>query len=576
MALFFTIPNAGYAQLSIATGPISTVQLNDLFPYYNATMGQVIVPNNNSYGTFTAIPGTFAAEKGIVVSTGQVLQIPGQVTGFAISYTYNTPGNLAGSHDGSTLKFLVQTSAGLSFTCIFASCEYPNIHPSWDDQFQLLITGPNPQGGTYQQKNIALAPGTNTPISTTSINSTTNSQYYVTNDASSPYQSLFKFKAYTVPITFNLPTIPGAVYLVEVMIADKGDGAVDSGVFLWSDLNFDCEFEYFPGIYGYPGEIYEGEYGILRVKRTPTNSINNLTQIELAYSGTANAIDDFSSLPQFATIQPGSMYVDIPIFAMPDNISEGDEILTISNPFFQSLNSVSITLRENFVFTNGLPDNILFCDSDTAFVYLNPNIADSLLDYQWSTGDTTKSIMISGNTPFSSWYYITITHQVTFVYIDSLLIQKSPKLFTEFISNPNDCGIDYIHTQVSGGLPPYFYSWSDGSTTQYLDDLHHSQAGIYTLSITDSYECVKILEYNLDINPFIDNQLITGFTCFDSTGIIQSIASGGTGPISYLWSNGSTNSVIPNATAGSYYLTLTDLIGCSRYDSLTELQSASF
>lgn len=576
MAFIFSIQTAGFAQLSITPGPISTAQLSDLFPYYDATMGQVIVPNTNSYGTFTAIPGTFAAEKGIVVSTGKVLQIPGTATSSNISYAYNFPGNIAGSHDGSTLKFLVQSPIELSFTCIFASCQYPNVYPSFDDQFQLLITGPNPQGGTYQQQNIALVPGTNTPISTMSINSTSNSQFYVTNNASSPYQTIFRFKAYTDPLTFSVPAIPGEVYLVELIIADKGDPTVDSGVFLWSDFSPDCEMEYFPGIYGYPGEIYEGEYGILRVKRTPTNSINNLTQIELVYDGTASVSDDFSSLPQFATIQPGSMYVDIPIFAMPDNISEGDELLTISNPYFQSLNSVSITIRENFVFNNGLPDNLLFCDADTAFIELNPNMVDSFLNYQWNTGDTTQSIMISGNIPLSSWYFVTITDHANFVYIDSILIHKSPKIYTSFISDPNDCGIDYIHTQVSGALPPYYFNWSDGSTAQHLDDLHPSQAGIYTLSITDSYECVKIIEYNLEINPFIDNQLFTGFTCIDSTGIIQSLASGGTGPISYLWSNGSTNSAILNATAGSYYLTLTDLNGCTRYDSLLNFNPLPF
>ena len=43
-----------------------------------------------------------------------------------------------------------------------------------------------------------------------------------------------------------------------------------------------------------------------------------------------------------------------------------------------------------------------------------------------------------------------------------------------------------INITVNGGMAPYTYSWSNGSTTQYLDSLI---AGIYTVTVTDSILC---------------------------------------------------------------------------------------
>ena len=64
------------------------------------------------------------------------------------------------------------------------------------------------------------------------------------------------------------------------------------------------------------------------------------------------------------------------------------------------------------------------------------------------------------------------------------LIVITSTTINETISN--DGSIDLT---VSGGVAPYTFSWSDGSSTE---DLLNLASGNYTVTITDSYGCIHI------------------------------------------------------------------------------------
>ncbi|MEM6396006.1 MAG: gliding motility-associated C-terminal domain-containing protein [Bacteroidota bacterium] len=124
-------------------------------------------------------------------------------------------------------------------------------------------------------------------------------------------------------------------------------------------------------------------------------------------------------------------------------------------------------------------------------------------------------------------------------------------------SNSDPTNLDLT---VTTGTAPYTYNWSTGATTE---DLNNVTTGSYTVTITDATGCEAIVSTQLD--PVDDIQLqpaITDASC-QTPGSITVTATGGTPPISYLWSNGQTGAQLLDVPAGSYTLTATDANGCT-------------
>ena len=110
-----------------------------------------------------------------------------------------------------------------------------------------------------------------------------------------------------------------------------------------------------------------------------------------------------------------------------------------------------------------------------------------------------------------------------------------------------------------GGLPPYVFAWDDPSiqTTATANNL---TAGIYHCLITDFALNQVTITVAVGDNGGPNISFDTGGieTCGQADGYININASGGTGTLSYLWSNGTTNQNLTNASAGHYQLLVTD------------------
>ena len=151
----------------------------------------------------------------------------------------------------------IPTSDTLRFRYVFASEEYPEfVCTSTNDVFGFFIEGPNPEGGNYNFKNIALIPdpadpsmGTflNYPVSVNFVNggmpgnavpvapycelplgSLDFSQYY---NESIPEMSPV-YNAYLDIFIAEAAVIPCQMYTIKIAIADGRLGDFDSAVFL--------------------------------------------------------------------------------------------------------------------------------------------------------------------------------------------------------------------------------------------------------------------------------------------------------------------------------------------------------
>ncbi|MDO7875548.1 SprB repeat-containing protein [Hymenobacter sp. ASUV-10] len=127
---------------------------------------------------------------------------------------------------------------------------------------------------------------------------------------------------------------------------------------------------------------------------------------------------------------------------------------------------------------------------------------------------------------------------------------------TQVVDNPcfgNRVG--QILVAVGGLAGPFTYAWDDGPTTK---DRSLVPAGAYRLSVRDVSGAVAHALVTVGQNPEI-------LVVVSKTGGDVSLqVSGGTGPYTYLWSDGVTTSDRAGLAEGPYTCTITDAVGCSK------------
>jgi len=189
----------------------------------------------NGYSTNLGIDG------GIILCTGyaSILQGPNFNTG--ATGVNGTPGDatltgMAGqpTFDAAVLEFdVIPGSDTLYLKYVFGSEEYPEyVLNSYNDVFGFFVTGPNPDGGEYANKNIAIVPGSDPEVyvSITTINNVIPSypEFYVDNTGG----LTIEYDGFTTVLTAWLKIVPYEQYHIKMAIADASDEILDSGVCL--------------------------------------------------------------------------------------------------------------------------------------------------------------------------------------------------------------------------------------------------------------------------------------------------------------------------------------------------------
>lgn len=183
--------------------------------------------------------------------------------------------------------------------------------------------------------------------------------------------------------------------------------------------------------------------------------------------------------------------------------------------------------------------------------------------YQWSSIDVDSA----ASNLCAGWQYVTITDAFGCSLIDSVNIVDTIPVIT-ITSNmvEPDCMVasGKIDVSAAGGFAPYTYEWSTGATTALIENVLPS---VYSLTVTDSKGCSldTLLVLNDNSNLAIDTIIRQSITFCDSCNeSYRVIASGGTTPYSYLWSNGDTGAVADSLCTNVYAVTVTDANECKR------------
>ena len=188
--------------------------------------------------------------------------------------------------------------------------------------------------------------------------------------------------------------------------------------------------------------------------------------------------------------------------------------------------------------------------------------------YQWSNGESSSSVadFTAGN------YFLTVidasgctADTVVSISQPSQIVLQTSKI--DITCSGRHDGVASVH--ASGGLPPYVYEWGPvGGHDSVAINLSDGQ---YMVRVKDGNGCIeKALTEILSSSSISVSTAITEVKCFgENNGSAIANVLGGTTPYSYLWSNGSTDSVATNLSSGTYNVSVIDNRGCTKIQTVT-------
>ncbi len=200
--------------------------------------------------------------------------------------------------------------------------------------------------------------------------------------------------------------------------------------------------------------------------------------------------------------------------------------------------------------------------------------------YQWSNGQASSATtgLAAGK------HVVRLTDGNGCEQSDSILISQPPDIKATILNavNPTCFGKfdGSISADVSGGVQPYFYQWTNGQTDK---DIRLLSGGPYSLSIKDANGCIRNLNASL-LEPQkleIALSLLSDVACLGGKdGSVLANVSGGTLPYKYAWKNAdlelsNTSNLLTGLPAGIYALAVNDKNNCTA-DNYIEITAPQF
>jgi hypothetical protein len=195
-------------------------------------------------GSFSGgISEGLSIESGVLLASGDIANGNGPNEEDGVTTSFGTEGDddldsLLPSdqttNDAAILEFdFIPDNEQFSFDYVFASDEYNEFaNSAFNDVFGFFLNRVDP---LEDKKNIALIPGTSTPVAINNINASDNNAFFRNNDPSdlgepTPFNS--EYDGFTTTFAASELLIPGETYHLKLAVADTSDSILDSAVFL--------------------------------------------------------------------------------------------------------------------------------------------------------------------------------------------------------------------------------------------------------------------------------------------------------------------------------------------------------
>lgn len=418
--------------------------------------------------------------------------------------TFNT-------NDAAILEFdFVPTGDSLIFNYIFGSEEYNEyVCGTVNDAFGFFLSGPGITGPySLNATNLAVIPNPiledeTIPVTINTVNNGTagfsgnatncnqvsaqwnlNTAYYIDNDNNNDPTSV-QLDGFTVVLTAAAQVQCGQTYHIKIAIADAGDTAWDSAVFLegGSFASNGANIEASASIGGAP--VFLGDTvvveGCNEAAFTVIRPVANVTDtLELTIYGSAESGVDFAPIDTAIIMEAGVSEQLVYLDVVDDNLLEGPETVTLEYLYVNlcgdsTLASATLVIQDPDPILVQVPEEVALCPPVEISALVTQGYAP--FTYGWTTGDTTASIDYEDLEP------TTIFLTVTDVCGDSLvlpvdLVNPTPLDVAIVQENEPYCPGDPVQlgTEVISGSGTVSWDWTASP------DLDNSNGGSASVS----------------------------------------------------------------------------------------------
>ena len=407
-------------------------------------------------------------------------------------------------NDGCVLEFDFTASGdSISFNYVFGSDEYEAwINTQYNDVFAFFLSGPgivgeyaSPAGFPDGAVNIAGVPDADPPLPITisSVNSGTNSQYYVNNQSENGICIL----GYTQTFTAEAAVQCGETYHIKLAIADGSDTALESIVVLEEGSFASNSFDLVATASISGNQIFGGDTTVVESCNDAVFIVNRPLAdtedtLEVVISGTATNGVDYETIDPEVIMEVGEFSYEIPLNVIPDAEVEGPETVTIEYTYVNLcgdtvLRSATLIIQD-FEPTQLQYENPVGICNGEAILEVETIGGYGPFDFLWSTGatDTLAVNVIETNDPGAAQITVTDvcgneqTATITYTMPPELIIYGEQ---TDSPLCPGDATV--LEAGISTGVGPFTYDWSSGGDGT-TETVNFDASQIVTLTVTDA------------------------------------------------------------------------------------------
>ena len=526
-------------------------------------------------------------------------------------------------NDGCVLEFdFVAAGDTVSFNYVFGSDEYLTwVNTAYNDVFAFFLSGPgitgpydSPPGFPGGAVNIASVPNTNPqlPITISSVNNVTNSQYYVNNPGSTVAPCI---NGYTLPFTAMHEVQCGETYHIKLAIADGSDTALESIVVLEAgsfqsnavvqiDLSIDV---------GGPESnvIYENCGTATLTFERPVETILDMQEmVYIDYSGSVaiNGVDygqpqpngTLLPLPDSVVFEPYVSIVQFQLTAAIDGLGEGVEMVQFEIDNVAACNGGGLTTFFTFQIAENPPPFVVtgystsICEGVTEEIA--PTVTGGYGNYTFDWGscsdDNTPFLSVTPTDDFSCFVTVGdtcgIVSQTVEIEVEVLEFPPMTASINEASVSLDCWGTATVSATANGGNGPntggaYTYEWEDedgaplfpswwfGPNTVELSTWMNVQEVFLTVTDACGFVAMDSIDVTYNIPPIeIDAPAVVDAVCNQPFSVVANAE--GQGPMNYVWYNGfemlSFNNTLNWTSSADLNLTLEVSDGCGQIEEV--------